>query len=151
MALRDDIAALSQIPLLSSLNNEQLRILAFASDTVDLGDGQELFREGANADSAYVVRSGTIALKGRSDRHEEQFGRDAVLGELSLIATTTRSGAAKAVDGPASLLRLNRTTLRRVLEEYPDVAAIMHETIRQRLARMTGRIGALAGRFEGDD
>ncbi|MCP1199259.1 cyclic nucleotide-binding domain-containing protein [Notoacmeibacter sp. MSK16QG-6] len=148
MALQDDIAALSQIPLLSSLNAEQLRILAFASEVIDLAEGQELFREGANSDSAYVVRSGTIALKARADRHEDMLGRDAVLGELSLIATTTRPGTAKVVDGPASVLRLNRTTLRRVLEEYPELAATMHETIRRRLETMTARIGALSSRFD---
>ncbi|RLQ89002.1 cyclic nucleotide-binding domain-containing protein [Notoacmeibacter ruber] len=148
MALKDDISALAKIPLLSPLNEEQLRILAFASERIDLADGQELFREGANADSAYIVQSGTISVEARSMRQAERFGCDSVLGELSLIATTTRPGTAKAVHGPASVLRLNRSTLRRVLEEYPPMAAAMHEIIRQRLQVMTARIGALGSRFE---
>ena len=148
MALSDDIAALSHVPLLSPLSDEQLRILAFACKSVTIEDGQELFREGANADSAYIVRSGSISVEGGGTRQPERFDRNAVLGELSLIATTTRPGTAKAEGGPATLLRLSRHTLRRVLEEYPDLARSMHEMLRQRLESMTARIGALGNRFD---
>ncbi len=148
MSLNDDIAALAQVPLLSPLDDEQLRILAFACESVRLDEGQELFRKGANADSAFIVRSGTVAVETQAGRPADVFGRDSVLDELALIATTTRPGTATAVEGPATLLRLSRNTLRRVLEEYPGLARAMHDILRDRLATMTARIGAIGDRFE---
>jgi CRP-like cAMP-binding protein len=46
-----------------------------------------------------------------------------------------------------SLLRLNRKQFRRMLEEYPELAAMLHRRISDDLQDMVRRIEALSPRF----
>ena len=73
-------------------------------------------------------------------------GPGAMLGELALIADTKRlTSAAAAVD--SEVLRLNRKMFRRILEEYPEVAVMLHERIRADLQAMISGARGMAGRF----
>jgi CRP-like cAMP-binding protein len=47
------------------------------------------------------------------------------------------------------VLRLHRKMFRRMLEEYPDLAAQLHERIAADLQALVKRIEALAPRFAG--
>ncbi|KAF0120109.1 MAG: hypothetical protein FD152_4276, partial [Xanthobacteraceae bacterium] len=62
MALDDDIALLSRVPLFAGLGGEPVRLLAFSTETRFLRDGDVLFKEGQAADCGYVVAAGQIAL-----------------------------------------------------------------------------------------
>ena len=62
MALDDDIRILSGVSLFKGFAQEQLRLLAFGAESLGCWPASELYREGAAADSAYVVVSGRIEL-----------------------------------------------------------------------------------------
>jgi hypothetical protein len=70
MALDDDIRILSGVRLFDGFTAEQLRLLAFGAEQIGLPAGRRLFREDDEADTAYVVVSGTISLfrEGDEDR-----------------------------------------------------------------------------------
>jgi CRP-like cAMP-binding protein len=69
-----------------------------------------------------------------------------MLGELALIADTTRLTSAKA-EIDTDFLRLSRKLFRRILEEYPDLAFMLHRRIVDELQAMVSRIEQLAPRF----
>lgn len=153
MALDDDIRILSGVRLFEGFTQEQLRLLAFGAETMRLPAERKLYREDDEADSAYVVVSGTISLF----REQGEGGRvpvgivepGAMLGEMALIADTKRmTSAAAATD--AELLRLGRKMFHRILEEYPDAAIELHRRIAEDLQAMIQRIESLAPRFAGD-
>lgn len=147
MAIADDVEWLGRIPILADLDREQLRILAFAAETVQLHQGQSLFQEGANADSAFILTRGTMELSRRDQDGAATIAKPGTaFGEMALLATTTRPTTATATD-TCRLLRLNRSHLRRVLEEYPEIAVKMHARLKTKLASMTGRIVALGERL----
>ena len=150
MALDDDIRILSRVDLFEGFTQDQLRLLAFGTETIRLSVGRELFREGAPADSAFVVVSGRVGLYHTRDDRRILVGRveaGAMLGELALIAGSRRVTSALA-ETDLEVIRINRALFRRILQEYPDLAALLHERISRELAAMLARIEKLAPRFQ---
>jgi CRP-like cAMP-binding protein len=149
MALDDDIRILSGVSLFQGFTPEQLRLLAFGAESLKLSAGRDLFEEGREADSAYVVVRGAIVLyRERGGEHAivGYAGAGVMLGELALIAETTRLTSARA-EVDTDLLRLSRKLFRRILEEYPEIAMMLHDRIVRDLQAMISRIERLAPKF----
>jgi CRP-like cAMP-binding protein len=149
MALADDIKVLSQVRLFEPLGEEQLRLLAFGAETMKLPKGRELYKEGRKADCAYVVAQGAVDLF-RMLRGQRQVvqtaGPGTMLGEIALIADTDRPTSAVAAEDSV-VIRLNRTLFRRILEEYPEIAARLHDSIADALRDMIAKLSRLESRF----
>lgn len=150
MALDDDIRVLSGVGIFSALNPDQLRLLAFGAESMRMPAGRDIYREGEAADCAYIVVSGAVTLHRDGADGEPQtlsrLGPGAIMGELALIAETTRLSHASA-ETDAALLRLSRTLFRRILEEYPETAAELHRRMSQDLHAFLRRIERLGSRF----
>jgi CRP-like cAMP-binding protein len=151
MALDDDVRTLSGVELFSGFTQDQLRLLAFGAENMHLAAHRNLYREGDQADSAFVVVRGRVDLL--RDRGEEpvvvgEAGAGAILSELALIADSNRmSDAVTATE--TDLIRLERKLFRRILEEYPDLAVELHDRIVARMQTMVADIERLAPRFAG--
>lgn len=151
MALDDDIRILSAVRLFEGFTQEQLRLLAFGAETTLLNADRKLYREDDEADSAYVVVRGQIALYREQDGERIPIGTagpGTMLSELALIADTRRLTSASAATD-AEVIRLSRKMFRRILEEYPEVAMKLHQRISEEFQAMIRRIEELASRFSG--
>lgn len=149
MALDDDIRILEQATLLEDFTRDQLRLLAFGAETMRLKAGRDLYQEGATADCAYVVAAGTVELFKNRNGERLSAGRagpGAMLGELALISGGKRMTTATAATD-VEVIRLNRSLFRRILEEYPDVAARLHARISANMKTMLDEIAGLSGKF----
>ena len=149
MALEDDIRILSGVGLFGELTNEQLRLLAFGAEQVRLSAGREIYREGATADCAYVVASGTVVLYrdgGGEAVAVARVGPGALLGEMALITQTTRLTYA-AAETDVELIRLSRSLFRRILQEYPQAAAELHSRMLEELQEFLLKIEQLGPKF----
>lgn len=150
MALEDDIRILSAVSLFQGFSEEQLRLLAFGAETVRLSAGRELFREGATADCAFVLIAGAVSLYRERGGVRQILARASppdLLGEYALITDSKRMTGAR-VEEDAEVMRINRKLFRRILEEYPEVALMLHDRISADLYRMLDRIGQLSPRFQ---
>jgi len=142
MALGDDIRVLSGVGLFRGLAEEHLRLLAFGSETMRVGEGETLYREGEPALAAYVVLTGKIELMRRiGDRHDRlgDVLPGMALGELALIAPTQRQTDAVAVVD-SQLMSISRKAFRRILEEYPGVAGRLHAQLAEEFQSMVRRL-----------
>lgn len=151
MALDDDIRILSAVGLFQGFTQEQLRLLAFGAETTLLQADRKLYREDDEADSAYVVVSGRIALYREQNGERIPIGTaspGAMLSELALIADTKRLTSASAAIN-SEVIRLSRKMFRRILEEYPEIAAQLHQRISEDFLAIIRRIEELAPRFSG--
>lgn len=147
MALADDIRMLSQAPVFSSLPEEALRLVAFGAEKKVLSAGQVLFKEGAPAESAYIVVSGRIAILTAGRNEPEGFvGPGTLLSELALITRVERKFTAVA-DGDLEVMRIARALFRRLIEEYPQVAAVAEDRIRENIAQLAAGAAAMQHRF----
>ncbi|WP_018235923.1 cyclic nucleotide-binding domain-containing protein [Ensifer sp. BR816] len=150
MSLNDDIALLSNVSLFAEIGDDKLRLIAFGAERRRVAKGHELFREGAPADCAYAVAAGSFSLskldaEGRP-QPVDSVGRGALLSELALISMVERKFTATANED-SEVIRINRPLFRRMLEEYPEVTALVEARIRDNLQAMIRRVEALAGRF----
>ena len=151
MALDDDIRVLSGVGLFSELTAEQLRLLAFGAESTRFAAGQPIYVQDAPADCAYIVVSGAVSLHREEDGKTSapvRMGPGSIMGEMALIAETTRPSHAVA-ETDTVLLRLNRSMFRRILEEYPDTAIELHRRMSEDLRAFLERIERLAPRFDG--
>jgi CRP-like cAMP-binding protein len=142
MALDDDIALLARQPLLSLMERDALRLVAFAAESRVLRAGDVLFRSGENSDGAVLVLSGAVALTSGDDGQpaDEIAGPGALLGELALFTSIKRSTTAVARE-PTKIMRLSRSVMRRVLTEFPDSAQAIADAVAQRLRDFVGELG----------
>ena len=120
MALGQDIERLMRVPLLSLMEPDALRLLAFAGDTRIVLAGDVLFRRGEPSEGGLLIMTGSVAMT--DDIHDQgdapDFGPGTLLGESALLRETTHGATAMARE-TATIFRLSRTVFLRVLEEHP--------------------------------
>ena len=142
MALDQDIALLARQPLLSLMERDAIRLVAFSAETRTLRAGDVLFRSGENADGAVLILSGAVALMSGDDGQpaDEVLGPGALLGELALFSAAKRPVTAIARE-PTQIMRLSRSVMRRVLTEFPDSAQAIADAVAERLRAFVGELG----------
>lgn len=138
MALDDDIAILGQAPLFNLLEKDALRLVAFASETRTYREGDVLFRKGDRSDGGYVVSRGAVVLDVAEGGSPAAFvaGPGSLIGQAALFARIERRATATACE-PSAVIRVSPSLMRRVLEEFPDAAAAIHDAMAEELARLT--------------
>ena len=152
MALEDDIAILSRVPLFGLLEMDAMRLIAFAAETRALKPGEVLFRKGDRADGAYVVVRGAIALDSREDGSPAAFVAEpgALIGQSALFLRNPRPATATAREA-SGVMRVSPTLVRRVLEEYPRAAGILHQALMKDLVNLSGGLERVRQQLIGID
>src|SRR5262245_21553306 len=108
MTIEDDIAFLERVPALSVLGRDALRIIAIGSESRYVHEGNKLFGEGEDADSAFVVQEGSFDLVAEKNGIAPSIAeRGALIGEVALITETKRPVSAIARE-PSSVVRIPR-------------------------------------------
>lgn len=145
MGLDDDIAILAAAPLFGFLDRDALRLLTFAAERRELGDGDRLFARGEPADGGFVVMSGTIRLAPRvAGDAPVHAGRSALIGQLALFVRGERPTDAHA-QGAAEVMRITPTLMRRVLAEFPAAATAIQDTLAVDLAGLVADLDRVRG------
>ena len=151
MALTDDITILSNVPLFEGFSDDMLRLIAFGAERKTIAANHPLFHEGATADSAFVITSGRFKMM-----HRDRKGKPVKLGEakagdllreMAIISATNRRMTVMAMED-SEVMRIHRPMFRRMMEEYPEIAAMLAKRIRTNLGAMLGEINNMASRFE---
>ena len=138
MTIEDDIAFLERVPALAVLGRDALRIIAIGSENRYVHEGNALFAEGEDADSAYVVQEGSFDLVAEKNGVAATVAsRGALIGELALLTETKRPVTAVARE-PSSVVRIPRQLFLKTLEGYPDAALRMRDALAARVSRTTG-------------
>lgn len=149
MGIDSDVLTLSKVPLFHDFTPEQLRLIAFGTEHLTVPKGRELYREGETADCGFVVLSGLVNLfedKAADRRIMHSAGPGTLLGELALISANQRStGAVAATE--CEVIRISRSLFRRVLEEYPELAAKLHAAMSRRFGAFIDDVAKLEKRF----
>jgi CRP-like cAMP-binding protein len=132
MTIEDDIAFLSQVPVLRRLGAPALRILAIGAEAYSVEAGQVLFNAGDVADCAYIVQQGSFQLTPeRAGEAELTAEPGALLGESALLVQSQRPATAVAREDSV-ILRISRTMFLRMLDSYPEAAQRLRELIASR-------------------
>lgn len=139
MSLETDIDRLARVPILSAMNHEALRLLAFAAESCSFQPGEVLFTEGDTAECGFLIISGTVAISGAAaSKDGRSLGPGSLLGEQAMLAATRRPATARA-ETAVLAMKISRSLLARVLQEYPANAVAIRRRwagkLRARMAR----------------
>ncbi len=141
MALGTDMARLRSLPILSCLDEDALRLVAFSAEARALPSGHFLFHRGDPSDGAVLVVSGALALDAEREdaRAIRRVGPGALLDESALLAPGFRTDTATAT-GTTTTVAIPRSVMMRVLEAYPSNAVALR---RYWAERLSGRLEVL--------
>lgn len=135
------------MPLLATLDDEQLgRVVALCSE-VRFDRDQIILQQNEPGDALYILLAGRVkvVLYGED-------GREVILsvlrdgdffGEMALIDGGPRSASVVAVE-ESRLIRIRRDAFLRLLREHPEMALNILQAMTRRLRLADGRIGSLA-------
>jgi CRP-like cAMP-binding protein len=132
MSIDDDIAFLERVPTLAVLGREALRILAISAENRYVHDGVSLFKQGEDADAAYVVQEGSFELSIPGATQPTTVNAGALIGELALITETQRTTTATARE-PSTVIRIPRSVFLKMLEADPAAARRLRNSIASRV------------------
>jgi HEAT repeat protein/MFS family permease len=105
--------------------------VATLADVVHMEAGEVVFEQGDEGDAFYVVVQGAIRIS-RGETELATLGPREGFGEMALLDRDTRSATATARDH-TTLLRLDRDSFDRVVEQNPVVARGIYRVLTERL------------------
>jgi len=142
MSLDLDIALLSRVAMFEHFQPEHLRLLAFGAEKRTVSAGSVIFQQGAYADCGYVVSQGTVEIVAGDPGDPEVLGRygpASLIGEIAMISEGNRNVTAIAAD-QVELIKITRTLFRRMLEEFPELAEVLHRRISSSVQNFVTRL-----------
>jgi CRP/FNR family transcriptional regulator, cyclic AMP receptor protein len=121
------------------LSAAEMKLLATFSSEERFREGSMIFREGERGDKLYIVLDGRIRISkfipGVGEEALTVLDRGDFFGEMALIDDMPRSADAKAHEGDATVLSIDRATLNEILSMDPH-ASLQFLTL---LCRMISR------------
>jgi len=142
LSLEQDIQLLAGIELFQSFDPEQLRLLAFGSEKLNFPAETRIFYRDQPSDGGYAILEGKIELwveDGEKKRTLGYFEAGDLLGELAILTRNKHVGSATTLTA-CRLMRISRSTMTRILEEYPGLAARLHDKIADEMVQFTRKL-----------
>ncbi|MGZ8852490.1 MAG: Crp/Fnr family transcriptional regulator, partial [Thermoanaerobaculia bacterium] len=108
------------------LSAAEMKLLATFSTEERFRDGSMMFREGEKGDKLYIVLDGRVRISkfipGVGEEALTVLDRGEFFGEMALIDDAARSADAKAHEGDATVLSIDRATLNEILSMDPHAS-----------------------------
>ncbi|WP_305847085.1 Crp/Fnr family transcriptional regulator [Yimella sp. cx-51] len=141
-----DIQSVRKAPLFAALDDQAAEALLESMTRTKVPRGQELFHEGDQGDSLYVITEGKVKLGRRSPDGRENLlailGLGEMLGELSLFDPGARTATATAV-ADTELVGIGHQAMADFLRQRPEVSMTMLSALARRLRRTNEALGDL--------
>ncbi len=110
---------LAQVPLFSACSKKELALIARATDEIALKDGHVLTTQDETSREAFVIVSGTAAVK-RNGRKVAELGPGAMIGQLGLLDRGPRTATVEA-QGPVDVLVIGPREFAAILDDVPSI------------------------------
>ncbi|MEA2343598.1 MAG: family transcriptional regulator, cyclic receptor protein [Thermoanaerobaculia bacterium] len=108
------------------LSAGEMKLLATFSSEERFSEGSMVFREGERGEKLYIVLDGRVRISkfipGVGEEALAVLDRGDFFGEMALIDDKARSADAKAHDGDATVLSIDRATLNEILSMDPHAS-----------------------------
>jgi CRP-like cAMP-binding protein len=144
----DESGAFRALDLFADFDDEQLRLLTFASETVSLSAGDVLFEAGDFANGGFALVSGQLEAHDTQTGTGDKFIIDppALVGEMGLMLAKPRPATVLA-RAHSELLFIPREPFLKILRSDPALAESVANILRGELAAYLDRVTGLGSRF----
>ena len=139
MSLNKTVDVLCEVPMFRNVDPKQLRLFAFMGETLNFRAGERLFERGDEGDAAYVVIKGAVDVLVPTDEGEASVATLAereIFGEMAVLCDQQRSTAI-AAKTDVEVLRLDRTVIMNLLQEFPSFSLELIKVLANRLETTT--------------
>ncbi|MGD9942697.1 MAG: Crp/Fnr family transcriptional regulator [Burkholderiaceae bacterium] len=147
MAHEENKAFLRRVPLLSSLNEQQLETLAAGSSRRNYPKGRTIVSEGEPSQSLYILLSGRAKVQ-RSDSEGKEvilavLGSGDFFGEMSLIDDSPRSASVITLES-CDFMAINKDSFKSMLLQSNEMCMAVMKGLVKRLREADQKIETLA-------
>ena len=127
---------LKAMPMFASLDESQLKLLAFTSEVFNYGAGEYLFQRDEPSDSVFVVMQGHLQIlddrSGSAVLIAEKYEGE-VVGEMGVLRAERRSAAVLARED-SEVLRIPGDRYLDLVSRNPDLALYVMRDLSDKLA-----------------
>ena len=144
MSLNEEVDLLRKIPLFAKIDPSKLKLLAFTSERLTYGAGQELFHQGDVGDTAYIIIDGEADVLVDTPTGElavAKLKQNDLVGEIAILINVPRTATVRA-DSELTTLAISKDQFFRMIGEFPDMAVEIMRELAQRLERTTTQLRA---------
>lgn len=134
MARDQKLDLLRRIPLFSALSRRGVERLSMLAEEVDAAPGKVLMRQGEDGGDLMVIVRGRVAID-RDGSRLNTMGPGDFFGEISLVVGGPRTATATAEE-PTTLLVVNHRDFHSMVEEFPDIAVQLLNTLAHRVRNL---------------
>ena len=148
VAQKEDAELLRRIPMFADMGMPELEQLATASERVTYTAGHELFRQGDQADAAYIFVEGTadvVVSTPNGSLTVARVGKNDFVGEIAILCEVPRTATVKATT-TLQALRLSKELFLRLVAENPTMAVHIMRVLAQRLETTTAQLREVSTR-----
>lgn len=130
------------VPIFQELRDDFLVRLASVMDELSFPASHNIFTEGQEGRSLYIVVSGRVSVHIGS-RELTQMGTGACFGEMSLFDAEPRSASVTTLD-PCDCLMLTQMQLYDAIDETPGIAINIIRMLSRRVRQLNQRVNTQA-------
>ncbi len=133
----NSVESLEAIPIFSRCSSEELSAIASALESIEVGAGEVIFREGDSGEEMYIIASGQLRVVSDVQTEKVVFahlGPGEFFGEMALITGASRSAGVIATTD-VRLWRLSKAQFDLIQKEHPEVSAEISRVLGERVSR----------------
>ena len=134
--LFDRLILLKKSPIFSMVTTDDLRVVAQAMEKQQYFAGDRIFEIGDQGDHLYINVSGKVGISLEAQSSNKSYiatlSSGDCFGEMNLLDDLPRSATAEVIED-TTLLSLEKTRLRGLIQNYPDMSVGMLRSLSLRL------------------
>jgi CRP-like cAMP-binding protein len=142
MGIQEDVEALKRIPLFAKVDPSKLKLLAFAAERAQYEAGDALFRQGDQADAAYIVLGGkadVLINTPSGPLKVAEVGKDALVGDIGILCDVPRTATIQATESLITL-KISKDLFYRMVADFPSISLEVMRVLAQRLEHMNEQL-----------
>jgi CRP-like cAMP-binding protein len=142
VSLNEEVELLRNIPLFAKIEPSKLKLLAFTSERLTYGGGQDLVVQGDIGDSAYIIVAGTadiIVQTPDGPLTVASVGKNDIIGEIAILCDVPRTATVRA-SSEVTTLRISKELFFQLVNEFPQMAVEIMRELASRLDRTTTQL-----------
>jgi CRP/FNR family transcriptional regulator, cyclic AMP receptor protein len=130
MNLNEEVEVLKGVPLFAKIEPAKLKLIAFTSERMTYGSGQEVCHQGDPGDAMYVILGGVAEVvidTPAGPISVAELKKNNFFGETAILCDVPRNATIKARE-PLVTLKISKDMFYRLIAEFPQMAIeIMRE------------------------
>jgi CRP-like cAMP-binding protein len=135
MNLNEEVEVLKGVPLFSKIEPAKLKLIAFTSERMTYGSGQEVCHQGDPGDAMYVILGGVADVLIDTDKGQlrvAELKKNGFFGETAILCDAPRNATIKASESLLTL-KISRDMFYKLVSEFPAVAIEMMRELAHRV------------------